>query len=110
MTHSREYMRKYRSEHRERTLEIARESRRRRRGDWKTRARDCANNAVARAIRKGTMAREACGCGNPKSEAHHDSYRPEKRKAVRWLCHDCHVSWHMENQPEWPDAPVDNSP
>lgn len=54
-----------------------------------------AHNAVARALRKGTLVRpNLCqNCGEPKYlEAHHDDYY--KKLDVRWLCRSCHAAHH----------------
>lgn len=51
--------------------------------------RQAAHNAVARALRKGTLVRQPCekgpeGCGPGTVHAHHDDY--SKPLEVRWLC------------------------
>lgn len=60
-----------------------------------------ANMDVANALERGDLVRpEKCeGCGGqlPKLHAHHDSYAPEARLKVRWLCARCHKLWHRDN-------------
>lgn len=54
-----------------------------------------AHNAVARAIRKGTLTREPCErCGEVKSLAHHEDY--DFPLTVNWLCQPCHKQRHKE--------------
>ena len=51
------------------------------------------HNAVARAIKNGTLIRSPCEvCGNNLSVAHHDDY--DFPLIVRWLCQPCHVKLH----------------
>jgi hypothetical protein len=46
-----------------------------------------ARAAVAQALRTGKLAKGPCEvCGNPRVQAHHDSYEPEFWLCVRWLC------------------------
>lgn len=57
--------------------------------------RVAAHNAVARAIRKGTIVRMPCErCGNPKSYAHHENY--DEKLNVMWLCQPHHKERHKE--------------
>lgn len=61
---------------------------------------DVAHRFVRLAIAKGLIARaincSACG-DNTCIEAHHDDYtQPE---VVRWLCKQCHETWHRFNKP-----------
>lgn len=59
--------------------------------------------AVGNALTSGKLRRQPCAkCGNPKSQAHHDSYFPDKWLKVRWLCGTHHREWHEQNEPEWP--------
>lgn len=54
-----------------------------------------AHNAVARAIRKGSLIRCSCErCGNSKSVAHHEDY--DKPLEIMWLCDPCHKQRHKE--------------
>lgn len=56
-------------------------------------------NAVSNALRDGRLIRAACeGCGDEKSEAHHDDYA--KPLEVRWLCFKCHRKHHGQFQEE----------
>lgn len=52
------------------------------------------------AIDKGLIVRaencENCG-GSENIEAHHDNYNYPLN--IRWLCKNCHASWHCENTP-----------
>lgn len=49
--------------------------------------------AVARAIRRGKLARQKCDvCGARPTEAHHDDY--SKPLEIRWLCVACHAEHH----------------
>jgi hypothetical protein len=53
------------------------------------------HNAVARAVKKGTLIKVPCErCGNIKSLAHHDDY--DKPLDVMWLCQPCHKQRHKE--------------
>ena len=52
-----------------------------------------AHNAVAKALRNGSLIRRNCEhCGNSDSKAHHPDYR--KPLDVVWLCNDCHRREH----------------
>ena len=89
---------KYRSYDRERgkiperikaTAEISR--------SWRAedKRRSVAHNAVARAIRNGSLFRQPCvRCGEEKSLAHHEDY--DKPLEVMWLCQPCHKQRHKE--------------
>lgn len=60
----------------------------------------CACNLVAHAVRKGKIMRSACEiCGNDDTQGHHDDYT--QPYVVRWLCRNCHESWHMRNEPRY---------
>jgi hypothetical protein len=53
------------------------------------------HNAVARAIKKGTLNPMPCvRCGEIKSVAHHEDYN--KPLDVMWLCQPCHKQRHKE--------------
>ena len=57
--------------------------------------RSAAHNAVARAIRNGSLLRLPCiRCGADKSLAHHEDY--DKPLEVMWLCQACHKQRHKE--------------
>ena len=57
--------------------------------------RTAAHNAVARAIRNGSLLRLPCiRCGADKSLAHHEDY--DKPLEVMWLCQACHKQRHKE--------------
>jgi len=57
--------------------------------------RQVAHNAVARAIRNGSLVRVPCvKCGEQKSLAHHEDY--DKPLDVMWLCQPCHKQRHKE--------------
>jgi len=54
-----------------------------------------AHNAVARAIRKGSLVRMPCErCGSKDSLAHHEDYNIPL--GVTWLCQPCHKQRHKE--------------
>lgn len=53
------------------------------------------HNAVARALRNGTITRKKCSrCDSEKSMAHHESY--DHALDVTWLCQPCHKERHKE--------------
>lgn len=53
------------------------------------------HNAVARAVRKGTLVRLACErCRSSKAYAHHESY--DHPLVIVWLCQPCHKQRHKE--------------
>jgi hypothetical protein len=57
--------------------------------NWK---RSRAIIAVQTAVRKGHLVRQPCeGCGEPKTQGHHDDY--DKPVDVRWRCLPCHQKW-----------------
>jgi ribosomal protein S27AE len=57
--------------------------------------RIAAHNAVARAIKKGSLLKLPCvRCGTEKSVAHHEDY--SKFLDVMWLCSPCHRKRHKE--------------
>jgi ribosomal protein S27AE len=68
------------------------------RADDKRRAK--AHNAVAWAIKKGSLLRSPCvRCGDSKSVAHHEDY--DKPLEVMWLCQPCHKQRHKELKSEF---------
>ena len=57
--------------------------------------RDQCHNAVAKAIKKGTLTKQPCiRCNNEKSLAHHEDY--DFPLNVIWLCQPCHKQRHKE--------------
>lgn len=55
-----------------------------------------AHTAVSNALRDEKLFKEPCSvCGNPKSEAHHQSYLEENWLKVIWLCkkHHSEITW-----------------
>jgi hypothetical protein len=57
--------------------------------------RCAAHNAVARAIKSGSLVRNKCiRCSEPKTVAHHEDY--DKPLDVMWLCQPCHKTRHKE--------------
>ena len=59
------------------------------------RRRTAAHNAVARAIRNGSLFRLPCvRCAEKKSLAHHEDY--DKPLEIIWLCQPCHKQRHKE--------------
>ncbi len=63
-----------------------------------------AHAAVTAALAKGTLTRRPCEECGAVSQAHHDSYYPERWLDVRWLCAAHHRQWHARNEPEWPSV------
>lgn len=64
---------------------------------WRTadKRRMKCHNAVARAVKAGTLKKKPCErCGNQKSLAHHEDY--DKPLDVMWLCQPCHKVRHAE--------------
>ena len=58
-----------------------------------------ARKAVFKAINSSVLVRpDICSeCGKiDEIQAHHDSYAPEHRLNVRWLCKKCHSSYHRK--------------
>lgn len=54
---------------------------------------NAAHQAVATAIRNGTLSRQPCSvCGAGRAHAHHDDY--SKPLSVIWLCHRHHMERH----------------
>ena len=60
-----------------------------------------AHKAVTKAIKLGQLTRpeqcEGCTVAHDIINAHHDNYA--KLLVVRWLCHQCHATWHKDNGP-----------
>lgn len=51
--------------------------------------------AVARAVKRGDLVRQPCGCGSKKVEAHHHKgYAEQHWLDVVWLCKRCHDAEH----------------
>jgi len=62
--------------------------------------RSVAHSQVARAIRNGTLVRQACvRCAEAKSLAHHEDY--DHPLVVMWLCQACHKQRHKELKNEF---------
>jgi len=58
-----------------------------------------AEQAVERAIKKGTLIRQPCEvCGDPRAQAHHDDY--SKPLIIRWLCDKHHKNLHRRKKEE----------
>lgn len=54
-----------------------------------------ARKAADYALVTGRLVRQPCRCcGNPKAEAHHPSYAPDRQLDVTWLCRKHHAAWH----------------
>lgn len=53
-----------------------------------------ARRAIQREVNAGRVARLACFCGDPKSEAHHPDY--SKPLDVMWLCRKHHGEMHRK--------------
>lgn len=51
-----------------------------------------ARNQVSIAVKKGTLKKEACICGETKVQAHHGDYK--RPLDVIWLCHKHHSEVH----------------
>lgn len=91
----------------ERGRQIAREAVRRYRK--KRPMIDVAHRFVKFALEKGLLARpgKCSECeSNERIEAHHDDYT--KPDVVRWLCKNCHETWHRFNQPIYEDKEMNN--
>lgn len=58
-----------------------------------------ANTIVGNAVRDGKLEKQyfcsVCSIDNVRIHGHHDDYA--KPLEVRWLCSQCHDSWHKEN-------------
>ena len=53
------------------------------------------HNAVARAIRNGSLVQQSCArCSSEKTLAHHESY--DLPLEVLWLCQPCHKKRHKQ--------------
>lgn len=55
-----------------------------------------ARQEVLKALRKGTLKKQPCSCGNKKVQAHHSNY--SKPLEVTWLCDDCHRDEHRKQK------------
>ena len=53
-----------------------------------------ARRLLQSAVRRGTITRQACACGNPDTQGHHEDY--SKPLDVLWLCARCHADLHRE--------------
>jgi DNA-binding NarL/FixJ family response regulator len=96
-------MRNYKKENRDKILAIHRKSRN---ALYKKNAtqrwKDRVNNTVRLAIKNGKLKRLPCEVCGSYAQAHHDSYLPEDRLNVRWLCQVHHAEWHRTNKPKLP--------
>lgn len=82
---------KWQNENRQRVYELARTRYKKTGRTEKMSARV----AVNKAIKKGILSRRPCEiCGNPKTEAHHSSYEPDKWLDVIFLCPKHHEELH----------------
>lgn len=54
------------------------------------------NNAIDKGLIVRAKNCENCG-GSENIEAHHDNYNYPLN--IKWLCKNCHASWHCENTP-----------
>lgn len=43
-------------------------------------------------LRRGTLKKQPCKCGNPNSQMHHEDY--SKPLEVIWVCRPCHLELH----------------
>lgn len=60
---------------------------------------------TTQAIRDGLITRAPCvHCGNPKAQAHHDSYKEGNWLKVRFLCRLHHSAWHRLFEAEMPES------
>lgn len=97
------YMRTYKKENRDKILAIHRKSRNALYKKSATqRWKDRVNNAIRLAIKNGKLKRLPCEVCGSNAQAHHDSYLPEDRLNVRWLCQVHHAEWHRANKPKLP--------
>jgi hypothetical protein len=65
----------------------------------KDKRRNKAHEAVARALKKGTLQKQdCCRCQSPKTIAHHENY--DFPLDVVWLCQPCHKQRHKEIEQE----------
>ena len=61
-----------------------------------------ARNKVSNALYRGRINKKPCEiCGDPKSEAHHDSY--DRPLDVRWLCIPHHTEHHVNERKKLQD-------
>lgn len=91
-----EYQKEYRSTHGRTSKEITSQNEKYRK---KYPERIKAHQAVKRALKKGNLTRLSCVfCNSLKTDAHHDSYAPEKRLNVVWMCKKHHASFHQQKR------------
>jgi hypothetical protein len=62
-----------------------------------------AHQALASAIKRGLIQREACEiCGKPEADAHHDDYH--RPLAIRWMCRRHHLQFHAAQRKQERDG------
>lgn len=62
------------------------------------RRRDVARSYAGVYKRRGKLVPQACECGNPDAEMHHEDY--DQPLKVTWLCRSCHLAEHQKH--DWP--------
>jgi hypothetical protein len=62
----------------------------------KTAAHDAANHAIKTGVLVRPSQCSVCSTDKGIIDAHHDSYAPEHRLVVRWLCRPCHRAHHRK--------------
>ncbi|ELY4027185.1 hypothetical protein SMY33_003700 [Cronobacter malonaticus] len=77
------------------------------RNPWKRKAHIIVGNFLRDGKIKRPLQCEQCG-SKCKPQAHHCDY--SKPTDVMWLCHECHVEWHRNNKPIYPEDNQANTP
>ncbi|KDP98151.1 hypothetical protein [Cronobacter sakazakii] len=77
------------------------------RNPWKRKAHIIVGNFLRDGKIKRPLQCEQCG-SKCKPQAHHCDY--SKPTDVMWLCHECHVEWHRNNKPIYPEDNQANKP
>lgn len=94
-----DYYRQYDSERAKTPKRVAAALEQSRKWRQEDRRRTACHNAVARALRAGTLQPKDCEkCGSEKSMAHHESY--DRKLDVTWLCQPCHNARHKQMKEE----------